>query len=172
MAGCGSEAGADHEATSPGRTWWKSDTPTSAAPQRTLDPRYKQKKNVHNQEGDNMHINETVSDIISKYRLLLTRWFLGTDENVGWLRQPLHELGDALRVVLTLAQRTHHGTEDTANDAREQLRVEGFSCCCCARIRCWVGPCPGCWSGTRGRRGWWKDGLGGLEIKWKQYVGV
>lgn len=130
-----------------------------------------QKKNVHNQEGDNIHINETVSDI-SKYRLLLTRWFLGTDENVGWLRQPLHELGDALRVVLTLAQRTHHGTEDTANDAREQLRVEGFSCCCCARIRCWVGPCPGCWSGTRGRRGWWKDGLGGLEIKWKQYVGV
>lgn len=41
------------------------------------------KKNVHNQEGDNIHINETVSDIISKYRLLLTRWFLGTDENVG-----------------------------------------------------------------------------------------
>lgn len=41
------------------------------------------KKNVHNQEGDNIHINESVSDIISKCGLLLTRWFLGTDENVG-----------------------------------------------------------------------------------------
>lgn len=41
------------------------------------------KKKMYTIKRETTYINETVSDIISKYRLLLTRWFLGTDENVG-----------------------------------------------------------------------------------------
>lgn len=90
---------------------------------------------------------------------------LWTDEDVGGLGQPLHELGDALRVVLSLAQRAHHGAEDAADDAREQLWVEGFGCCCGGVGR---GVGSRSWSRTgprRRRRGRRKDGLGGLEMK-------
>jgi len=88
---------------------------------------------------------------------------LRADEDVGGLGQPLHELGDALRVVLGLTQRAHHGAQDAADDAREQLRVEGLG------PRGGGGPAGGrSRSGARGRRR--EDGLG-LEMKrWRKDV--
>lgn len=60
---------------------------------------------------------------------------LRADEDVGGLGQPLHELSDALRVVLSLAQGAHHGAQDATNDASEQLRVQRLCCCCGSWVR-------------------------------------
>lgn len=90
----------------------------------------------------------------------ITGRILGTDEDVGCLRQPLHELGNALGVVLGLTQGAHHGAQDATDDACEQLRVEGLGSCG------GVGRGPCSRSGTGGRLGWREDGLG-LEMKRK-----
>lgn len=57
----------------------------------------------------------------------LTAGVLGADEDVGGLGQPLHELGDALRVVLGLTQRAHHGAQHPTHDFCEELRVQRLS---------------------------------------------
>lgn len=49
---------------------------------------------------------------------------LRTNEDVSCLGQPLHELGDAFCVILSLTQRAHHGTQDAADNFCEQLRVK------------------------------------------------
>lgn len=83
---------------------------------------------------------------------------LGADEDVGGLGQPLHELSDALRVVLSLAQRAHHGAEDAADDPREQLRVEGVGRRS-GGVGSRGGSSSGSWDGTGGRWGRGKNGL-------------
>lgn len=103
---------------------------------------------------------------------IFTSRILRTDEQVGSLRQPLHELGDAFCVILSLTQRTHHGAQDATNDACEQLWVEGFGCSRWSRGLGWCGPCTRSWSGTRGRRWWREDRLGGLENKWMERVNI
>lgn len=108
-----------------------------------------------------------VDTVNSLVYLFFTSRILRTNEDVGCLGQPLHELGNAFRVVLGLAQRAHHATQDTTDNSCEQLWVEGFSCTrgCLCGVRCGVGPCGV--SGTGGRWGWREDWLGGLEIKRK-----
>lgn len=41
---------------------------------------------------------------------------LRTNEDVSGLGQPLHELGDAFRIILSLPQRAHHGTQDPTHN--------------------------------------------------------
>lgn len=107
--------------------------------------------------------NNSVADISNDYFLTressFTSGVLRTDENVCGLGQPLHELGDALRVVLGLAQGAHHGVQDTTDDSCEQFGVEGLSCTW--RVGGGVGP----WgsSGTSSRWRWGEDGLRGLR---------
>lgn len=84
---------------------------------------------------------------------------LWADENVCCLGQPLHELSDALSVVLGLAQGAHHGVEDTADDSREQFWVEGL--CRTWWVGASVGP-----RGPSGASSRWRlreDGLRGLR---------
>lgn len=88
-----------------------------------------------------------------------TGGILGTDEDVGGLGQPLHELGDAFGVILSLTQRAHHGAQDAPDNFCEQLRVERLSCTSGVRCRAWSRRAAG--SGWSWR--WSKDGLGGLE---------
>lgn len=76
----------------------------------------------------------------------------GADEDVGGLGQPLHELSDALRVVLRLAQRAHQRAQDATDDAGEQLRVDGLGRAC-SRVGSRGGPCSGGCGGSRGGRG-------------------
>lgn len=94
-------------------------------------------------------------------RLGFTSRVLRANEDVGRLGEPLHELGDALRVILSLTQRAHHGTQDATDDFCEEFWVERLSCS--GRIGC------GVWSGGPVGTGWrWrrrKDGLGGLKVK-------
>lgn len=96
-----------------------------------------------------MHFGDVAS--ILQMWVRFTGGILGTNEDVGGLGQPLHELGDALRVILSLTQRAHHGAQDPAHDLCEQLRVERFGCT--GRVGSGVRPCS-----TAGR--WSKDGLG------------
>lgn len=113
------------------------------------------------------HHNLLYSAAVLTHNLLICLFFTGrilrTNEDVGCLGQPLHELGNAFCVILGLAQRAHHGTQDTTDNSCEQLRVEGFGCP--RGVGCRVGPCS--MGGTGGRWGWGEDGLGGLEMKWK-----
>lgn len=99
--------------------------------------------------------------------IFFTSRILRTDEDIGCLGQPLHELSNALCVILSLAERAHHRAQDTANDARKQFWVESFSWS--RGIRCWIWCCTGSWSSTRGRLGWRENGLG-LQMKCKCWI--
>lgn len=103
---------------------------------------------------------------------MFTGRILGADEDVGGLGQPLHELSNALGVVLDVAQRAHHGAQDATDDACEELRVEGFGRS--GGVGSGGGSGGLSWGGTsRWRVGgvegrWREDGLGGLGRKQSQ----
>lgn len=94
----------------------------------------------------------------------LTGGILRADEDVGGLGQPLHELGDAFRVVLSLTQRAHHGTQDPTHNLCEELRVQRLGPS--GRVGCRGWSCSTAGSGWSRRRR--KDGLGGLKDTHKE----
>lgn len=46
----------------------------------------------------------------------VTGWILRTDDDVSGLGQPLHELGDAFCIILSLTQRAHHAAQDPTDN--------------------------------------------------------
>lgn len=103
--------------------------------------------------------NERHNQHYSGGGLRFTSRILRTNEDVSRLGQPLHELGDAFCIILSLTQRAHHGTQDPTDDFCEQFWVERFSCT--GRMSCWVRSCST--TGAGWRWGCRKDGLGGLK---------
>lgn len=114
------------------------------------------------------HLQQVMKQIIAKHYFLTSR-ILWTDKDVRCLGQPLHELSNALRVILGLAQRAHHGAQDTADNAWEQFWVERV--CCCRLVRHGIRPCAVSWSSTRRRLRWREDWLG-LKMKCRYVVAI